>query len=388
MHELVVIDKLNMGGVTSSLLNYLKYASRFHKIDLLVFSNVTDKLSLPSNVNVVKAPKLLNLLGFSQKEINEKSRLWALLRGMMVASSRLFGGHYVRRIMFMFVKTIGEYDIAISYTHDVSWNSLTTGCNDFVLQKVNAKYKLSFVHCDYKLFGGFNERETIIYEKFNTIVCVSNGCRKSFVECFPKLEYKTIVCENFIDISKIHASSEPIVPFKKKEHRFVTVCRIEEQKGVFRIIEVAKRLKADGYNNFIWRIVGDGPDLDKIKELVLKSDLDDVIEIVGRQNPPYRFIKGATLFVLPSYHEAAPMVFGECRVIGIPVLSTRTTSADELLSERGVGIVCDNNTNDIYSSIKKVIDGELILPVIDNTLSERTNEKAENDFLKLNSTFK
>lgn len=388
MRELVVIDKLNLGGVTSSLLNYLEYASSFHQIDLLVFSNEVDTSCLPGNVKLVRGPRLLSLLGFSQKEVEKKSRLWGLLRGFMAVGSKLFSGHYIRRIAFMFIKCVGSYDVAISYTHDVSWKALTTGCNDFVLQKVKAKHKISFVHCDYKLFGGYDKRGENIYNKFDTIVCVSNGCKKSFIECFTSLETKTVVCENFIDIAKINTSSEPTVPFINKNLKMVTVCRVEEQKGVFRIIDVVRRLKENGYGDFVWRIVGDGPDLNKIKEKVTEEELGDLIDIVGRQNPPYRYINGATLFVLPSYHEAAPMVFGECRVLGIPVLSTRTTSADELLAERGVGLVCENSTDAIYESVKDIITGKITLPLVSKEMSAKTNEQAEIDYQLLNYRIK
>ena len=379
MRELVVIDKLNMGGVTSALLNYLEYSARFFDIDLLVFSNVVDRSILPSNINVIKASKVLSLLGFSQQEVEGKSKIWALFRGMLAACSRFCGGHYARKCLFMFTKKIGEYDVAISYTHDVSWKALTTGCNDYVLSKVKSKYKLSFVHCDFKLFGGYDSKVGLIYNKFDTIVCVSNGCRNSFIECFPYLKGKTVVGENFINIKKIYSSSEPAVPFKDCKHKLVTVCRVEEQKGVFRIVSVAKKLKKEGYD-FIWRIVGDGPDLQKIIEMVKRADLNDVIELSGKQNPPYKYIKGASLFILPSYHEAAPMVFGECRVLGIPVLSTKTTSADELLAERGLGCVCENNTDALYESVKKIFEGSITFPIIDNTKSETTNEQAEKDF--------
>lgn len=388
MRELVVIDKLNMGGVTSSLLNYLEFASRYHQIDLLVFSNVVDTSRLPNSIKLVKSPSLLSLLGFSQKEVKKKSLWWGLLRGLMAVGSKLIGGHYVRRIMFLFLRCIGSYDVAISYTHDVSWKALTTGCNDFVLQKVKAKHKISFVHCDYKLFGGYDKRGEQIYRKFDTIVCVSKGCKKSFIECFPALESKTVVCENFIDIENINKFSEPVAPFINKKFKLVTVCRVEEQKGVFRIIDVARRLREDGYGNFVWRIVGDGPDLENIRANVVAFGLEGVIDIVGKQNPPYRYINGASLFVLPSYHEAAPMVFGECRVLGIPVLSTRTTSADELLAKRGVGIVCENNTEAIYESIMKVVSGMIELPVIGENMSAKTNEQAEKDFWLLNDRIK
>ena len=78
------------------------------------------------------------------------------------------------------------------------------------------------------------------------------------------------------------------------------------------------------------------------------------------------------------------MVFGECRVLGIPVLSTRTTSADELLAERGLGLVCENSTDAIYEGVKAIISGKVSLPIIGKDMSAKTNEQAEKDYRLLN----
>lgn len=388
MRQLVVIDKMNLGGVTSSLLNYLSYSSRFHSIDLLVFNNKPLPGRIPSNVNILKAPQILRIFGESQHEIRNVSILLATIRSLLVIISRLFGGHYARKFVFSFVKGFGTYDLAISYTHDVSWKSLTTGCNDFVLRKVEASHKATFVHCDYVNYGGYDKKSAMIYEKFDTIACVSCGCKKSFLTCFPELVEKTVVCENFINIDIVKVESTPIVPFGNKTHKLVTACRIQEEKGVFRIVEVSKRLRDEGFRDFEWRVIGDGPHYEQMLDMINRYKLSDNIKMVGRQDPPYRYMTGATLFVLPSFHEAAPMVFGECRVLKIPVLSTKTTSAEELVSERKLGLVCDNTTEAIYEEIKQVFIGKKMLPILDNNTAESTNVAAEKYYWQLDERIK
>ena len=373
---LVVIDKLNLGGVTSSLLNFLMYTSRNQEIDLLVFNNADLGIRVPKGVNILKAPSFMRLFGLSQVDTKNESRVLSFVRAILVLCSKLFGGHNVRRIVFSCFRKL-SYDIAISYTHDVSWTSLTTGCNDYVHYGIKAKQKICYVHCDFQLYGGYHPKMIKNYKGFNTIVCVSRGCRNSFLSCFPGLDDRTIVCENFINIDNVKRFSEPCIPYKNCTWRFVTVCRIDEEKGVFRLIDIALKLVNQGYRDFVWRIVGDGPDYEKLKRMVSRNDLVDYVELVGKQDPPYAYIKGATLFVLPSYHEAAPMVFGECRVLKVPVLSTRTTSADELIAERDLGVVCSNETEAIYDSIVKIIEGEIILPEINEIKANTTNDYAE-----------
>ncbi len=383
MRQLIVVDKLNLGGVTSSLINYLVYASKYQELDLLVFNNSGTDSRIPSAVNVLKAPSLLRIFGESQEQIRKSSLFWALVRSIMVIGSRIFGGHYIRRFLFLFIKELGPYDYAVSYTHDVSWKSLTTGCNDFVAQCVKAKYKGAFVHCDYMHYGGFDKRVMKVYEIFDHIICVSNGCKNSFITCFPLLRDKVEVCENFINIESIKGTISSIPPLYGKKYLFVTVCRIEKEKGIFRIVEIVQKLIKESYCDFEWRLIGDGPQLDELKAFIISNNLHNFITLYGKQDPPYSYMKGATLFVLPSFHEAAPMVFGECRVLKLPVLTTRTTSADELVAERNIGLVCDNSTDGIFYGIKSIMDGKVELPIIDSHTVETTNQIAEKEYWKL-----
>ena len=53
------------------------------------------------------------------------------------------------------------------------------------------------------------------------------------------------------------------------------------------------------------------------------------------------------------------MVFDEALALGVPILSTRTLSADELVADRNVGCVCDNDDDDIYDMLRKALGSEL-----------------------------
>ena len=49
------------------------------------------------------------------------------------------------------------------------------------------------------------------------------------------------------------------------------------------------------------------------------------------------------------------MVFGEAEALGTYVFSTRTASAEELVSGRGIGTVCDNSDDAIERELLRVI---------------------------------
>ena len=49
------------------------------------------------------------------------------------------------------------------------------------------------------------------------------------------------------------------------------------------------------------------------------------------------------------------MVFGEASTLGVPVLTTDTLSARELVESRGVGLVCENRDEAIYEMLCRAL---------------------------------
>ena len=357
MKALVVIDNLYTGGIASSFLNFLKYFVDYTECDILVFNGVIpDKTLIPSKVKILPTNKRLLLLGCSQKEIGKNHKFLSILRVILVCIGRLTSGVVARKILFSSYTIPHKYDIAISFTHDDKWNTFSRGCNQFVLTCVDAKEKVSFVHCDFLKFEGFNLKYGEIYNKFNHIVCVSNSCRKSFISCFPNLNNKCVVVENFINEERIVKLSKNPIIYNSNVVNILSVCRISEEKGLFRAAKCFRKLKMNGIINFHWTVVGGGSLLENFRSILYKYGLTEFVTLVGEQNNPYPYFVNANLFLLPSYHEAAPMVFGECNVLGIPILSTETISARELVEDRSVGVVCENSEDGIYNSLKLIIE--------------------------------
>lgn len=99
----------------------------------------------------------------------------------------------------------------------------------------------------------------------------------------------------------------------------------------------------------------------KINQMIKEKGLSNDIDLVGKKNNPFVYIKNADFFLLPSFHEAAPMVYGEAISLGVPVVTTNTISAKELIEERDYGIVCENSEEGIYSTLKNIFDGNIKL---------------------------
>ena len=123
-------------------------------------------------------------------------------------------------------------------------------------------------------------------------------------------------------------------------------------------MKVLKRLHDEGYS-FTWNIVGNGEKEEEIKEFIKQNQMEDYIVMHGLQSNPYPFIKSADLFLLSTAHEAAPMVYCESMSLNVPVFTTDTCSAQELVGD--LGFVCENNEDGIYSKLKEIFDNPELL---------------------------
>lgn len=383
MKVLVVLDNIHTGGISKSLLNFLPHICKYGDCDLLLFRNDNiDATLIPPEVTILNGDRKLSILGMSQSEIKAKSKKHFIYRSLLVMLARVFGGNRSRRILFRQIADVGTYDIAISYSQDVRWNSISTGCNHFVIEKTKARYKAAFIHCDYEHFGGYDPRQLSDYQKFDSIVCVSQSCANSFAKMFPSLSNKCIVCENFTNTDEIY--DKLATGYREYQHNriiFSTVCRLGEEKGIERGIGVFGRLLSEGYQNFQWIIVGDGPEHEKIEQTIKQYGLSDYVELVGKKSNPYYYVKDSDVFLLPSFHEAAPMVFGEAHAMGVPILTTDTISAYELVENRGLGKVCINSEAGLYSKLKEILSGTTVLERISASKIAEINTYAEQELI-------
>lgn len=353
---LIVNNNLELGGVQRSLINLLNEVVESYDITLFLFSNTGGyKDLLPSRIKVIEAKSPLNLLGVSQKDSRSKGMFFYLLRAALAVYARAFNNHLPIRVLVDAHSKLKGYDVAISFLHSYEGHLLYGGCNDFVLRRVESHKKVSYLHCDFLECGSNTKHTRKLMERFDAIAAVSESCRKRFLQAMPMMEDKTFCvynCHNYQDYL-IKAELDP-VEYPKGAVNILTVARIDEAKGILRAIEVIKRLIGEGYQ-IRWHLVGDGHLVDTVEKRILELGLEENILLYGNQSNPYRFMKNADLFMLPSYHEAAPMVFMEAKALRLPVLTTETISAREMFEDGTDGFICENSTEGIYTGLKRVL---------------------------------
>mgnify|MGYP005758257105 CR=1 FL=1 len=379
-----VINNLETGGVQTSLINLVKEIHDKYNVTVLSFADKPSYQNLlPPDVQLLEAKSPYKYLGFSQADMKGKP-VGYIARTFWVILNKLLGRTKVIQFMDHFQKRITGYDCAISYIHEAPENSFYGGCNDFVLKNIEAKLKIAWLHCDFEHCGANNEHSRNIYPKFDRIVACSDGCGQSFLRCLPDLTDKIVVIRNCNDYKAIKNAASNGINYDDSFFNVVTVARLSEEKGIERgIVAVESCIKAGLQVHY--HIVGSGDQENKLKQMVVDHQLENAVFFYGNRKNPYPYIINADLFLLPSYHEAAPMVFDEAACLGVPILSTKTTSTDEMILASGRGYVCDNNTEAICENIKWILQHKDDLKKIKHNIMSNSysNQDSIVEFTKL-----
>lgn len=383
---IIVINNMSTGGIQKSLIALLNEIKDFYTIDMLIFNHQGEYINdIPKKVNIIKENKFLKILGMNQKDSKKCGIFYYFFRGILGIYSKIFNSFLPKRLLFVFTRKLRNYDVAISFTQNLGDKILAVGCNEYILKKVQAKKKVTFVHCDFENYDGNTKYNRKLYAKFNLIACVSNGCKESFVKVLPNLKSKTVIVSNCHDFHDYKVKSEiNTIIYNKNYFNIITVSRLSIEKGILRTIDVITKLISEGFL-IKWHIVGDGNLKNQIEKIIIQKNLSNFILLYGNQLNPYRFIKNADLFLLPSYHEAAPIVFQEANYLGVPILTTETTSAYEMIKICETGWVCSNDINGIYNGLKEILlDKDKLLKCKDNVMKKNySNFKAIIEFKKI-----
>lgn len=352
---IIVNNNMHLGGVQKALVNLLRCIHEEYDVTLVLFHPAGELMKdIPSNIRILPVRSAYRYLGMTRHDISGKPYA-KLARSFFAAISRIFGRDWAVRLMAVGQKKLTGFDAVISYLHDGADHAFYGGCNDFVLRHIDARKKITFLHCDYQLCGANTIGNSRRYEKFDTIAACSDGCGRIFTAALPALAGKVKTVPNCQDYDSIRRAAE-LEPVKLPDSQvnIVTVARLGREKGVERAVEALAHLNNPAVR-YHYYILGDGILRPHIEELICRNGLEDRITLVGEKANPYGYMKAADLLLIPSVSEAAPMVIGEAACLGTPVLSTRTSSADEMITGQGFGWVCDNNIDALTDTLNTLL---------------------------------
>lgn len=163
------------------------------------------------------------------------------------------------------------------------------------------------------------------------------------------------------DFKRVNSNST----FTKSTLNVLTVGRLNEQKKVYRLIEVFSRLFNQNSNNIILRIVGDGPQRAQLEELAITNnvmnqsvffegwkDRDELIDLYQKSD----------VLVLASDYEGMPNVVLEAMASSLAIVATNAPGTIELVKTNVNGFLVDRNNLNLFDEylVKLKSDPDLL----------------------------
>lgn len=273
-----------------------------------------------------------------------------------------------------------QYDIAIAYLEGWPTDYLVT-------DKIHAKRKISWIHIDYQNSYYETYLALDIYSKPDVVVSVSDDCEKKNRSCLRlrhSIYLPNIVSEKHI-IFMAQAKPNDDEYFSMWENyaqtKLITVCRINNvHKGVDRIIEAATFLKKKDVE-FLWYIIGDGPDRENLISEIKSKSLEHNVYMIGSRHNPLPYVRKADVFVLPSRYEGKPIAVTESMILGIPPLVTEYLSAKEQIVNGYDGVIIPNTDGVLGRGIYELLTNKQLLQSI--KLNLRSSSYGNSEDVKL-----
>lgn len=405
---LINMHYLEIGGAETALIGLLNALDKKRvSVDLFLHDHRGEMMQfVPSWVNVLPEVKPYTLLERPMLEVL-KTRYWNVAAARLLAkivSRRRYRKngsalpnasefHYMAKFTTPLLPKINPettYDLAVSF--------LTP--HQIVLDKVNAKRRIAWIHTDYTKIWVDAKDELPVWKAYDYIASISEDVTKTFLKIFPSLRSsgKIVQIENILSPAFVRQRAdienveEELLQFGGV--KILSIGRFSEQKNFDNVPDICKKLieemtrllsvgrfsEAKNYDNVPdicrrmmekgvdvkWFIIGFGGDEQLIREKIAEAGMQENVIILGKRSNPYPYIKACDIYVQPSRYEGKSVTVREAQMLCKPVVVTDYPTASSQIRNGIDGVIVPMDNEGCARGLAKVI--------LDKTLQEKLKE--------------
>ena len=339
---IILMPSMFIGGAERSLLGLLEaidYSQ--YDVSLFLYRHEGEFLKfIPNQVHLLPempqyrtfdTPIRSLLLGwqirFGLRRLLSKVAMWLHTRTTDEKRGVWVSMQYTARFLQPLLPDIpGEYDLGIMFL----------GVADTLINKVQAKKKITWNHTDYDTLLPNRSMDLEIYSKVDAVISVSPACTEKVRAFYPELTNKAITIENTLAGQFIEqCAKEPQIDMPSDENiALLSVGRFCDAKNFDNVPDICRRLVADGLD-VRWYLIGYGGDEPLIRQKITEAGMQNHVIILGKKDNPYPYMRACNLYVQPSRYEGKAVTVREAQLLGKPVVITNyATSGSQL--ENGV----------------------------------------------------
>lgn len=199
----------------------------------------------------------------------------------------------------------------------------------------------------------------VIWHRAKSIIANSKGLkdltlqtdRRHTIEVIPN----GVDVEHFVPRTDAPTSSDAVI------HLTLGASRLTDRKGIKYLIEAIHLLRNEC--QFSLEIIGDGNAKKRLERLVTEYALESSITFVGRipREDTLAYYQRADIFVLPSLNEGMSNAMLEALACGLPMVTTRTGGAEELVIDGDNGFLVEQRDAQDLARALRILATDAVL---------------------------
>lgn len=299
---------LVMGGIERILINYLSILSQEEnlEIDVLIDYNTKDSVfgkEIPKEINITY---LFDVNYFEYKTTLYRERNNSFIKKINYKYLNIKEKIFKRKKLTNIIKN-NNYDIIINFSDHFDPYIEFSKINKPIIRWQHSKFHI-------------NKKKLKTLNQYQKIISICDDMKKAIVKDTNLPEHKIFTIYNPINIEKIRESSNNHNNEIKEKEYLIQVARLDKGKRHRDLIYIYSELVKKGIHHKLL-IIGDGPEREKLEQLIINLNLQHKCLLLGELSNPYPYMRNADLFLHTSEKEGLPTVLLESLILGVPVIS-------------------------------------------------------------------
>lgn len=283
---------------------------------------------------------------------------------------------------------LNDFDVLISHMPSGALFSLR------LLEKISVPYCISVHFSDIEvlsnpLYSFYFKNKLLDAYKRADVIAPRSLVLKNKIEKFVKHK-KIFTASSGVEEKYISSESDLLLKSAKMKSNskiiITTVSKLIKRKNINIVLEALSKIKDF---DFEYRIIGSGEEIQSLKNLAKKLNLNTKVKFLGNipHSEVFKYLSDSQIFVLLSEKETFGLVYLEAMACGDIVVGAKNEGIDGIIASGENGFLCDINSEKLSDLLIEVYNlpqekiNELLVNTR-NTAIENTKSKASENYLK------
>jgi glycosyltransferase involved in cell wall biosynthesis len=298
--------------------------------------------------------------------------------------------NFIKGLISLFKTLNNDKEISIVHIHGAAKGSIFRKYIVCLISKKIFNKKVIY-HSHGSEFKKFYNSSPFIFKKLienfinsvDLVICLSTQWKLFFNENFKIKDI--VVLENIVN--------RPIITDRKDNQtlNILFLGFIGKRKGIFDLLDAIITHKAE-LDQRMQLIIGGNGETERLINVIEKNNLQSIVKYAGWVSGELKesLLKGADVYILPSYNEGLPISILEAMSYKLPIISTPVGGITEVVHNNINGfIIQPGDKQAMFDALNKLIEQPMLVKAMGNKSSEIVEPYyAENVIPKLENIYK